>query len=375
MRSLVVLSAAVFTLFSVGLNRRGFADPAAIRTGTGGYLLWGESSVPLYHNLATDEGRRTFSLDDLPAGTRFLQLLRYGADDAGCLNLNRVSEPTVLGVDMATLAGSDFTISASLDGAGSFEAFTARRGEAYPALVDATVLEWGLGKGLGDTLWYRAGGGQRVAVVLAGTLANSVFQGNILIDRTLFGEIWPETKGSEIFLAYMPDTANDTGSATSGTGIEELRNTLSRALAEYGVRVTTTADRLREFNSVADTYLSIFFTLGCLGLLLGIAGFVVAVRKNLASRGDEIRLMRALGFSRESTAQLFYRENIVIPLYGIATGVAGAVLSVAGSFANAGVWLWLAATVFATLFVFCTVRFVARASRREVAAVWRDIPR
>jgi ABC-type antimicrobial peptide transport system permease subunit len=85
--------------------------------------------------------------------------------------------------------------------------------------------------------------------------------------------------------------------------------------------------------------------------------------------------MRALGFSRESTTQLLYRENIVIPLYGIATGVVGAVLSVAGSFANAGVWLWLAATVFATLFVFCTLRFVARASRREVAAVWRDIPR
>lgn len=355
MRSLAALSAGVFIVFSVGLNRKGFADPARIRTGTGGYTLWGESSVPLYHNLSTDEGRRAFSLNELPADTRFLQALRYGADDASCLNLNHVSTPTVLGVDMSALDGSGFKISRGTGGADTFGALASRKGEAYPALVDETVLAWSLGKRLGDTLTYRGGRGERVAIVLAGTLANSLFQGNILIDRALFGEIWPETTGSEVFMA-----------ATAPDAAEPTRTLLSQSLAEYGVRVSTAADRLREFNSVTDTYLTIFFTLGCLGLLLGIACFIIAVRQNLASRGEEIRLYRAMGYSRRLVAGMLCRENITVPLYAIATGVVGAVLGAAGGIADTGWTILLSAALVTALFVLCAVWFVRRSSIEEV---------
>ena len=91
---------------------------------------------------------------------------------------------------------------------------------------------------------------------------------------------------------------------------EEVKKLISQALSEYGVRVMTTNDRLRQFNTVTDTYLTIFMTLGGLGLLLGILSFIIVIRKNLAMRRDEIRLYRVLGFTDGQIGRIFYKENI-----------------------------------------------------------------
>ncbi len=98
----------------------------------------------------------------------------------------------------------------------------------------------------------------------------------------------------------------------------------------------TTNDRLRQFNTVTDTYLTIFMTLGGLGLLLGILSFIIVIRKNLAMRRDEIRLYRVLGFTDGQIGRIFYKENILVPLYAILTGVIGALISVSANFSNAG---------------------------------------
>ena len=200
--SFLALATGVFIVFSVGLNRKGFADSSQLRTGTGGYTLWCESTVPIYHSLATPEGREKLSLKELPANTKILQCLRYRADDASCLNLNKVTTSTVLGVDMNDFSGSDFQIEQSLYPAerkAFFDRMKSRNDSVYPALVDATVLTWGLGLTLGDTLYYEGDKGQRVAIQLVGTLSNSIFQGNILIDRGLlerYGKKLPAAKFS-----------------------------------------------------------------------------------------------------------------------------------------------------------------------------------
>lgn len=356
--SFFALSCGVFIVFSVGLNRKGFADSSQIRTGTGGYSLWCESSVPIYHDLSTPEGKVKLSLSDLPKDTEILQCLRYRADDASCLNLNKVTTPTVLGVDMATLANSDFRIEQTIDGeseASVFDRMRERTDAVYPALVDATVLTWGIGMNVGDTLYYTGDQGRSVGIRLVGTLANSVFQGNILLDRALFSEIWGETTGSEVFLLKTEETQK-----------EEVRNLLSQALSEYGVRVTTTNDRLKQFNTVTDTYLTIFMTLGGLGLLLGILSFIIVIRKNLAMRGDEIRLYRMLGFPDGQVEHLFYRENILVPLYAILIGVVGALLSISVNISNAGIGAWLLALGFMLFFTGCVLFFVRELVRREI---------
>lgn len=356
--SFFALTTGVFIVFSVGLNRKGFADSSQLRTGTGGYSLWCESSVPIYHNMTTPAGKEKLSLTGLPADTQILQCLRYGADDASCLNLNKVTSPTVLGVDMEALSKSDFQIEQNIWSAErekAFEHIQTHTDSVYPALIDATVLTWSLMMNLGDTLRYENDRGQTISILLAGTLSNSIFQGHILIDRNLFSDIWEETTGSEVFLLKVNETEK-----------EEVKTLLSQALNEYGVRVTTTNDRLRQFNTVTDTYLTIFLTLGGLGLLLGIMSFVIVVRKNLAMRRREIDLYRTLGFTDRKIIQTLNRENLFVPLYAIATGVVSSLVGVSISFMNTGTGVWVLALLFTIFFVGCVVVFVKQAVKRQV---------
>ena len=369
--SFFTLTIGVFIVFSVGLNRKGFADSAQLRTGTGGFSLWCESSVPVYHNMSTDAGKEKLSLTALPGDTEILQCLRYSADDASCLNLNKTTTPTVLGVDMNALAKSDFRIEQniySLDREDVFRKMGRKNGNpadvsrqaqqpdnVYPALIDATVLTWGLMMNLGDTLFYKNDRGQTIPILLAGTLSNSIFQGNILIDRSLFSEIWEETAGSEVFLLK-----------TSETEKEEVKTLLSQALNEYGVRVSTTNERLEQFNSVTDTYLTIFLTLGGLGLLLGIMSFIIVIRKTLSARRYEIDLYRTLGFTDRKIEQTLYRENLMVPLYAIAVGIVSSLIGISITFMNVGLLIWLLTLLFAVFFVVCVVVFVRRSVRREI---------
>lgn len=356
--SFFALTTGVFIVFSVGLNRKGFADSSQIRTGTGGYTLWCESSVPVYHNMATQAGREKLSLTDLPDSTQILQCLRYSADDASCLNLNKVTTPTVLGVDMDALAESDFQIEQnywSEEREKVFERMQTQTDSVYPALIDATVLTWSLMMNIGDTLRYENDKGQSIAIQLVGTLSNSIFQGHILIDRKLFSKIWEETTGSEVFLLKTNDVET-----------QHSASILATALNEYGVRVTTTNDRLRQFNTVTDTYLTIFLTLGGLGLLLGIMSFIIVVRKNLSMRRSEITLYHTLGFTDRKIEQTLNRENLIVPLYAIATGVISSLIGVCISFMNTGIWVWLLALLFAVFFILCVIAFVRKSVKTEV---------
>ena len=356
--SFFALAMGVFIVFSVGLNRKGFADNAQIRSGTGGYTLWGESAVPVYHNMSTSVGREKLSLTSLPADTETLQCLRLNADDASCLNLNKVNAPNVLGIDMDALSESDFRVAQniySLDEKAMYKRLQTGADSVYPALVDETVLTWSLGKRLGDTLYYKNDKGRTVAIQLAGTLSNTIFQGNILIDRRLFSEIWEETTGSEVFLLK-----------TSESEKEEVKTLLSQALNEYGVRVTTTNERLQLFNTVTDTYLTIFMTLGGLGLLLGIASFIIVIRKSLSARRQEIGLYKTLGFPNEKIEQTLYRENLTVPLYAIATGILCSLAGIGNSFPNIGTGVWLIALFFTIFSVACLTLFVKKSVRNEV---------
>jgi putative ABC transport system permease protein len=358
--SFATLAAGVFIVFAVGLNRRGFNDSSALLSGTGGYTLWCESSIPVYHNMQTKEGRDKLSLTDLPSDASVMQCLRHSADDASCLNLNKVTTPSVLGLNLDDIRNSDFVVAQNIfgtDGDAVFDRLSRKDGNVYPALVDETVLMWSLGKQLGDTLYYEADGGERIGLVLAATLSNSIFQGYVIIDRDLFADVWGETTGSEVFL--LKTTDDETA---------DVRTLLAQALNEYGVRVTTTNDRLKEFDSVTDTYLTIFMTLGGLGLLLGIMSFIIVIRKNLASRRGEISLYRMLGFTDERIFGVLYRENLLVPLFAIGIGVVSALVSIALGFMNVSVWIWLTAILLMLLLCLPVLVFVRRSVLNTIKA-------
>jgi len=358
MLSFITLASGVFILFTVGLNRQGFSDSSQIRTATGGFSLWCETSVPVYHNIQTSEGRAKMALTELHGDVHPIQLLKYSNDDASCLNLNKVVTPNVLGIDFDELAASDFVLSKTIFG--DFDTKEGGRnkysGEAmrnastdgiFPALVDETVLTWSLGKKLGDTLYYIGDRGRTIPIVLAGTIQNSIFQGYILIDKTLFSQIWSEISGSEVMLIRAPQEA-----------VADTKALISQALNNYGVRIMTTAERLQLFYSVIDTYLTIFLTLGGLGLLLGIFSFIIVVKKNLLARMKEVMLYRSLGFDRKRIADLLCKENITIPLCAILTGASGAICGVGAGIGNVGIKIWLLSSIFLIIFIFCVIRFV-----------------
>ena len=352
MLSFITLASGVFVVFSVGLNRQGFADSSQIRTASGGFSLWCETVVPLYHNVNTEDGRTKLALRDLPKEAQVVQLLKYSADDASCLNLNKVTTPNVLGIDMEVLESSSFKIIKNI------EKLRQAENSVYPALVDETTLTWSLGKNLGDTIVYIGEKGKTVSIQLAGTLQNSIFQGYILIDKTLFTEIWSEISGSEIMLVKVPDRV-----------VTDTNMLISQALNNYGVRVMTTGERVKMFYSITDTYLTIFLTLGGMGLLLGIFSFVIVVRKNIVARLKEITTYRSLGFNQKRMVDLLYKENIIIPLFAISTGAIGSLPGISMGFGNVSVQIWILAITFLAVSILCVMLFVKNSVRKSVIQV------
>ena len=341
--SFLTLTLGVFIVFSVGLNRKGFGDASQLISGTGGYSLWMETTVPIYYDMNTDEGRRQLVLRDLPNDAVFLQFLRYTADDASCLNLNKVTTPTVLAVDM-----EQFMQVFPINYGGEYH--SARQNlPCYPVLVDETVLTWGLMKSLGDTLYYQDAHGQEVKLLLAGTLPNTILQGNVVMDQNLFAEIWPEITGSEVVLVKVKENE-----------VEHAKNILATALNEYGVRVMPTVERLRQFYQVTDTYLTIFLTLGGIGLLVGIFSFVIIIRKNLAMKDKDIQLYNMLGYPRETVERWLFNEHVIVPLYAIFIGVTGAMLSAGAGFMNVTWSTWLLCLAFSALLVMSVIYFVRK---------------
>lgn len=348
MLSLLTLAFGVFITFVVGLNRRSFDNGAELAGATGGYDLWCETTVTMQHDPSTEAGRKELGIEAQWDGEA-LAMKRYGADDASCMNLNKISLPTVLGVDFEALAQTTFEVSDNLFDENRRTLFHTMReplGEGiYPAMVDATVLMWSLGKKLGDTLQYKTHDGRDLRIVPVATLSGSVFHGNILIDQNLFDEAWPETNGCNVFLVRSDNA-------------DEMKQYLQQSLYEYGMRITPTPERLEMINEVTDTYLSIFMSLGSIGLLLGLLSFAIVVRKNLTRSLADIRYYMLLGFAPKRIASILYRENIFIPRVAIITGVVGAIVGIGRGWSAVGIWIWIggvavvaAMVVLANLFV------------------------
>ena len=316
--SYFALSAGVFIVLCVGLNRQSFSDASHIRQMTGGYDLWCQSSVPIYHDMNTQEGRKKLGLTDLPDDVEVLQTLLYEADDASCLNLNRVEMPSVLGIPTS----SPFISSEN------------------GLCIDEESLLWSMGKQVGDTINYKDGQGNATPLIIAESLPTGIFQGYALMNRERFLEIWPENRGTTLFLVKTKDGER-----------EQVAQVLSQALNEYGVRVMTTGQRMAQFGELVNTYLSIFLTLGGIGMLIGIFSFIIVVRKNLLQRKNDLQLYQALGYSRERLESQLYRENIIVPLFAIGVGAVAAVISVIDRLSNASLSVWATAIFFTFLFV------------------------
>src|SRR5581483_1525283 len=210
---------------------------------------------------------------------------------------------------------------------------------------------WSLGKKIGDAVDYVDAEGRPFKLRLVGALANSILQGNLIIDESEFVRRFPDVSGYRLFLV---DTPSDKASEVSAT--------LTKALQDAGLELTRTTDRLNAFNAVQNTYLSTFQALGGLGLLLGSVGLGIVVLRNIQERRGELALLLAVGFQRRTLKWLVLTEHAALLAAGLGVGVMAALigilpsvlnpgsrvpysslmLTVAGVFANGLVWAWLA---------------------------------
>lgn len=322
------LSLGVFTVFAVGLNRPDFSQAAET---AGDYQYYVDSRVPIQYDLNNPDVRQKLSLDALPDSTGFLSFLRHTQDEASCFNLNQVSTPTVLGVDLKSMEPFGITPQTSH--------LSSSVSHLY---IDEESLIWSLKKSVGDTLLYQNDRGERVPVVIAGTYPTGIFHGNAIMSKDDFRSLWPKESGVEVLL--MKSSRPD-----------EAAEILAKAMNEYGLNIQTVGERIRMFFEVTETYLLIFLTLGGLGLLLGIFSLMIIVRKNLTAQTATIRQYRAMGFSSCQISQLLLRENLLVPLYAVAVGATGSVISISANVGGAGPATLLLAS--AVLVVICLLLY------------------
>lgn len=327
--AVALLAIGTFSVIITGANRKTFyGTENTRRSGTGGFLFWAESTVPVLNDLNSHEGKAKYGLADESAlqNVRFLQMLRLSGNDASCLNLNQVSQPAILGVNPDYFDQKQSFSFLELEPTVSKEhPWLALNKElaksVIPGYADQTVIQWGLRKKIGDTLVYHDEGGKTLKVVIMGGLDNSIFQGNVLVSAELFRQYFPSVGGSRVMLI---------------DGAFADRNKISDRIEylfqDYGIMVTPASERLAQFNSVENTYLSVFMMLGGLGIIIGTIGLGIVLLRNLAERKQEIAIYQSLGFTHNYIFRLIFTENLFVLLAGIGIGIISAFAGILPSF-------------------------------------------
>lgn len=323
--TITLFALGTFIIIITGANRKSYYGVENQRgSGTGGFLLWIESTIPIPYNLNTNFGKTKLGLefDTILNKVDFIQLHRLEGDDASCLNLNQVKKPPILGINYQIFDSlGAFSFVNYLEGVNKSSVWLELNKDygnrIIPAIADQSVLTWGLKKSVGDTINYLNEVGDTINLMLVAGLNNSIFQGNILISDSLFNKHFPSSCGSSIMLVDAPSV-----------NIKDFTNLLTSTLVDFGLDVSPTSFRLAEFNTVENTYLTVFMVLGGLGVVIGTIGLGVVLLRNILERKSELAVMVAMGFSKRHLIQLVLRENLFLLILGLSVGTVSAIIGI-----------------------------------------------
>ncbi|MFT7485210.1 MAG: putative ABC transport system permease protein, partial [Candidatus Paceibacteria bacterium] len=87
--TIALMAIGTFLVVAVGANRLGpTQDSAERKSGTGGFAIWGRSSLPIVHDMNTVLGREALGLSEQDMrGVQVVPMRVLPGDDASCLNL------------------------------------------------------------------------------------------------------------------------------------------------------------------------------------------------------------------------------------------------------------------------------------------------
>jgi ABC-type antimicrobial peptide transport system permease subunit len=337
-----LLASATFLVIAVeSFYRDPGKDFLDRKSGSGGFSLLGEADVPIYQNLNTATGRDELNFPDRAMAAlqnvTFVPFRLHAGDDASCLNLYQPRRPRLLGVphnlvERGGFAFKDTEARTPEQNANPWLLLEQPREDgAIPVFGEANTVEWMLHSGLGKELTVPNDRGETVRLRVVGLLQDSIFQSELLLSEASFLKLYPREEGYSFFLIEAPPER------TSG-----VRTTLETVLADHGLTVTPTAQRLEAYLAVENTYLATFQALGGLGLSLGALGLAVVLLRSVWERRAELALMGALGFRRSALGWLVLSENVFLLVLGLIVGAVAALVAVAPHLlAAAGQAPWL----------------------------------
>ena len=362
-----LVGCACFVIVAVGANRHTDIghNPSLERASvTGGFTLVAEADIPLHHDLNSQAGRFELGFSEQDeaalAQSRIIPLRALPGEDASCLNLYQPRNPRVLGVSENLIARGGFQFQSRANGEEApWRLLHEDLGNGVaPAIGDYNSATWILHLALGEDLIVRDELGRPLKLRLVGLLQGSIFQSELLISEANFTKYFPSRSGHKYFLIQTPPDA-----------MEDVARTLESALRDYGFDVTSAAEKLANYRTVENTYLSTFQTLGGFGLLLGTLGLGLILLRNAIERRGELATLRAFGFRRLTLSAMLLIENAFLLLSGMIIGAVSALIAVAPRLLAPGSrvpWFSLTATlgvVFLAGMIACAVAvfFVLRA--------------
>lgn len=314
-----ILAIGIFIVISTGANRVDFNRNAdSNSSGTGGYIFYIETNLGVNADLSTSEGREKIGIDSEYYDLSFVQMLKFSADDASCLNLNRIIRPSILGVNPASFSKRNaFSFVDATTKNPTWEILNqSLANNCIPAVADQTVITWGMGKTLGDSILYASESGDSIYLVLVAGLESSVFQGNLLISKQNFEKYFPTISGSNVMLADV-----------NSEQTEILKENMEGAFRNYGANIQSAPERLAMFNSVTNTYLDIFLALGGIALIIGTFGIAIIIFRSIQSRKGQYAMLQAIGISQKNIRQISTIEFAIILFAGIGIGLISSILA------------------------------------------------
>ena len=327
-RSLVVvgtLACGVFLVIAVtAFQKHGGGEWAERSSGAGGFALWVETTNPINRAADAKQDPDYFEMGEQRGLLGEIRPFRVGVgDDASCFNLNKATRPRLLATDSRALAGRDsFSLKSVAGGMEIEKGWALLREPAAPrvlrAFIDQTTLMWVLKKRVGDRITYQDERGEDFEVEITGALADSVFQGNMIVDEEAFLAYFPSQEGYRLFLADLSGSSD----------LERARREIQKAASDRGSTVTTTRERLEGFHGVENTYIAIFHVLGGLGLILGSAGLGIVTARNLVERRSEFQVMRTMGIAHRVTRGVIFREVRAFIGWGLFIGLLASLVAI-----------------------------------------------
>ncbi len=329
MTSAGLVAVAAFLLVSVDAFRKSTHAAEEAQGGTGGFALITETALPMVHDPSTSSGREELGLqfqsdDPVFAGASVFGARLRPGDDASCLNLYQPKQPRVLGVTDGFIDADRFTFAKSLaeSNADRENPWRLLRGAdadgIVPAVVDATSLQYVLHAAVGDVITIDAETARPLRLRIAGSLSDSVLQGEIMIAESAFSRVFPNAAGYRVMLVQVE----------AGRG-DEVATAIEDRLEPYGADVQSTVRKLEAYHRVENTYLSTFQTLGGLGLVLGTIGLAAVTARNVLERRRELALLAASGYRIRDLSVIVVSENLGLVAVGLGIGVVAALVSIA----------------------------------------------